>query len=120
MTYLGESVRGWKVEMRPWAQIIRERGKKKNIQIHSTAQTHQGTFPQTYTDLVAAGIGINTSNITREKFKRETVSTCDRGTGNSEIKRLNSNTACSTDVVVLGNLQTQDVTRQLFILEQFN
>lgn len=39
MTVLGESVRGWKAEMRPWAQIIRGRGKTKNIQIHSTAQT---------------------------------------------------------------------------------
>lgn len=41
MTVWGESVRGWKVEMRPWAQIIRGRG--KNIQIHSTAQTCRGT-----------------------------------------------------------------------------
>lgn len=118
MTVSGKNVRGWQVEMRPWAQIIRGRCKTENIQIHSTALTHRGAFPQTDTDLVAAGIRISTSNITREKFKSETL---DRGAASEEIKRLNPDTASCTDVSILGNLQTHVlfIPQQLHILFTF-
>lgn len=95
------SVRGREVKMRPWAQIIRGRGKTKNIQIHSAAQTHQGTFPQTDTDLVsAAGIGINTSSISREELKGKDFLVVIEG---GQVKKFKD----STDALLLRNLQTQ-------------
>ena len=74
MTVWGESVKGRNAEMRPWAQIIREGGKTKKTSKSTQQLTHGGMFPQTDADLVTARIRINTSNITGEKFKRETFS----------------------------------------------
>lgn len=47
MTVWGESVRGRKVEMRPWAQIIRGRGKtKKHPNPLNSSDTSGEHFPK--------------------------------------------------------------------------
>lgn len=65
--------------MRPRAQIIRGRGRRKTSKSTQQLRHVRGAFPRTDADLVTAGIRINTSDNTREKFKRETLSTCDGG-----------------------------------------
>ena len=55
-------------KMRPWAQIIRRRGKTRK---HPDPLRHvEGTFPQTDADLVTAGIRIDTSNINQGEVQK--------------------------------------------------